>query len=315
MRLQDFVGKNLKFGLEAIAANQDLSRQIQVRLIALGLLDPPADGKFGPITTRAFRRFQQAFKIDEPDFLGSATAKRLIEARREELPKPPIDLSLNNLPARIIKYMQAKNYHFATGEREYSIVYIEGMNADGSLNNDVPNEFNDRRIVIEFRNGVPTIVGNWEATTEPGYFYTYNAMNAMGAARIHFGQYKAWRMGIHGVSDPHRALVQVAPISVHRDFNQDFMRVGDFIETGIFAINQHWGYDFPRNDIDMASAGCLVGRTRQGHKEFLDLLEQDRRYLATPYGPPIFPGDPQERTYIFTTTIIPGNEMVKMFPG
>lgn len=315
MKLQDFLVKNAKYSMEAIAADPDLTLQIQVRLITLGLLAPPADKKFGPISAAALKRFQQLMQCGEADFLGQVTAKKLIEAKKEDLPKPPLDLSLNNLPARIIKYMQAKNYFFSTGEREYNIVYIEGMNADGAVNSDRPNEFNDRRIVIEFINGVPKIVGNWEATTEPGYHYTYNTLSPRGAARIKFGQYKAWRLGIHGTSDPHRALVQVAPISVHRDFNQDFSRAGDFVETGIFAVNQHWGYDFPRNDVNMASAGCLVGRTRQGHKEFLEILEQDRRYLATPYGPAIFPGDPAERTYVFTTTIIPGDEVVKLFPG
>ncbi|MHC5755429.1 MAG: hypothetical protein ACYTXF_33270 [Nostoc sp.] len=27
-------------------------------------------------------------------------------------------------------------------------------------------------------------------------------------------------------------------------------------------MNQHWGYDYPANDINNASTGCLVGRSR-----------------------------------------------------
>jgi hypothetical protein len=315
MKLQDFLGKETKFGMEAIASDEELARQIQIRLIALGLLDPPSDGKFGPISTTALKRFQDLMKCGEPEFLGQATAKKLIETKTEDVPKPAIDLSLNDFAARIIKYMQAKNYYFATGNREFNIIYVEGMDGDGNLNDDAPNEFNDRRIVLEFVNGVPKIVGNWEATTEPGYYYTFNPMNSKGAARIKFGQYKAWRMGMHGRAERHRALVQVEPISVHRDFNQNFNRVGDFVDTGIFAINQHWGFDFPRNDVNVASAGCLVGRTTQGHKEFLDVIEQDRRYLATPFGSPIVPGDPHERTYVFASTIIAGDELVKLFPA
>lgn len=314
MRLQDFLGTEIKYGMEAIAKDLDLSRQIQVRLIALGLLAPPADGRFGPISTAALKSFQTLTQCNEPEYLGKVTAKKLIEARPETLPMPAIDLSKNDLTSRIIKYMQSRGYHIATGTKEYNIVYIEGMNPDGSLNDDAPNAFNDLRLVIEFLNGVPRIVGCWEATTEPGCEYTYYPMNQGGAARIQFGQYKAWRMGVHGVGDPHRALVQVAPVSVHRDFNQDFKRVGDFVETGIFSINQHWGFDFDHNDVYIASAGCLVGRTREGHREFLRLIEQDRRYLATPLGAPVFAGDPPERTYVFISTIIPGNDLVEKFP-
>jgi hypothetical protein len=52
----------------------------------------------------------------------------------------------------------------------------------------------------------------------------------------------------------------------------------------------------PRNNISFASAGCLVGRTRQGHREFMQLIKQDKRYQLN-------------RQYMFLTTIIPGNEL------
>jgi hypothetical protein len=315
MKLQNFLGTELKYGVEAIAKDKELATQIQSRLISLGLLSPPADGRFGPISTAALKEFQDLMNYGEPNFLGHHTAKNLIETNMEDIPVPPLNLS-NDLASRIIKYMQQKNYHFATGPREYNIIYVEGMNPDGKLNDDKPNEFNDIRLVIEFDYGKPKITGIWEATTEPGHYYTVDApMNNQGAARIKFGQYKAWRIGLHGVSNPHRALIQVAPVSVHRDFNRDFSRLGDFVDTGIFAINQHWGYDYPRNDVYTAGAGCLVGRSTTGHRQFLDLIEQDRRYLATSYGAPTFPGDPSERTYVFTSTIIAGDELEKQFPA
>ncbi|MEG5235391.1 hypothetical protein QUB77_14185 [Microcoleus sp. AT9b-C3] len=37
-------------GAGAIAADKELTRQIQIRLIDLGLLDPPADGIFGSVS-------------------------------------------------------------------------------------------------------------------------------------------------------------------------------------------------------------------------------------------------------------------------
>jgi hypothetical protein len=301
MKLQDFLGKQEKWGFEAIAKDPELARQIQVLLIGLGLLDPPADDKFGPISTAALKKFQELKKTGESEFIGAVTAKELIETKPEDLPKPPLKLG-NDIASKIVKYMQAKNYQVFTSPREYNIVYLEGVNENWSLNSDTPNQFNDRRIVIEVVEGVPKIVNHWQATTEPGRYYTYNPMNPGGAARIKFGQYKSWAVGYHGNAERHEALVQVAPITVHRDFNKDFQRTGDKLDTGLFLVNQHWGYDAPVNDIKNASAGCLVGRRREGHREFMAIIKQDRRYLAN-------------NDYVFYTTVIPGDDLLKTFPG
>jgi len=302
MKLQNFLGTAEKWGYEAIANDVELSRQIQVLLIGLGLLEPPADGKFGPVSTAALKEFQELLNTGEPEFLGAVTAKKLIEAKKDDLPKPPLKLG-NDIASKIVKYMLAENYQIFTNAKEYNIVYIEGINGDWTLNNDAANEFNDQRIVLEIINGVPKIVNSWQATTEPGSHYTYSPMNPKGAARIQFGQYKAWKVGYHGTANPHEALRQVGDITVCRDFNKDFKRTGDELDTGDdFYVNQHWGYDAPVNDIKNASAGCLVGRRKEGHKEFMAIIKQDRRYVAN-------------NDYIFYTTIIPGDDLLKRFPG
>lgn len=198
----------------------------------------------------------------------------------------------SSLVARILQYMQLKKYTIFTQPCEYNIVYVEGMNPDGTLNSDSPNMWNDIRLLIE-RN---SLVDVWTATTEPGRFYTLQPLNERGAARIKFGQYQAWQVGMHGNADRHEALVQVRDVPVHRDLNKDFKRTGDAIDTGLFGINQHWGYDYPYEDIGVASAGCLVGRLKEGHREFMHLIKQDPRYK-------------QDRSFIFTTTIIPGDEV------
>jgi hypothetical protein len=123
-------------------------------------------------------------------------------------------------------------------------------------------------------------------------------MNPGGAARIKFGQYKAWQVGIHGTSDRHEALVQTGgEITVHRDFNKDYQRSGDKLDTGYFAVNQHWGYDLPYTNVYFASAGCLVGRTRQGHREFMSLIKKDQRYQLND-------------RYVFYTTVIYGQDLI-----
>lgn len=202
-----------------------------------------------------------------------------------------------NFIEKIVDRMKAEKYQIFRKPGEKNIVYVEGYNSNGTANADEPNKFNDLRLVFEFNgHGEPEILGGWEATTEPGYYYTDNPMNPNGAARIAFGQYKAWQVGIHGVSEPHEALVQVGLVKVHRDYNQDMIRTGDAIDEGLFGINQHWGYDHPYDDIYTASAGCLVGRTRREHKDFMRILKEDPRYIA-------------DRDFVFSTTILNGNKI------
>ncbi len=300
MKMQDILAKNSKLSLEVVAKDKELATQVQTRLIALRFLDPPADGLFGPISAGALKQFQDTFKIQEPKYLGPITAKKLIEAKITDLPKLSLKLG-NDLASSLIKYMQDKGYEIYTGPQMYNIVYVEGMNPDGTLNDDAPNSFNDLRTVIKIINGVPEIVGKWEATTEPGDYWTYNPMNELGAARIKFGQYKSWQVGYHGTANPHLALVQVADITVYRDLNQDFSRIGDKEDTGVFYVNQHWGFDYDYNDVHNASAGCLVGRTTAGHRQFMSIVTNDKRYQAND-------------EYIFTTTVIAGDDLMKKFP-
>lgn len=205
-----------------------------------------------------------------------------------------------SLASQIIRYMSAKKYQIFSGAKQFNIVYVEGMNADGTLNSDRPNEFNDRRILIEITDK-PRIVGSWEATTEPGDYYTINPMNPQGAARIAFGQYQAWRIGFHGKRDTHEALIQVSEVKVWRDYNKDYKRTGDFLTRGLYGINQHWGYDLPVTKVYNASAGCLVGRSRDSHKLFMKLVKSDIRYE-------------RDKNYTFYTAILPGDELIREFP-
>ncbi|MBY3222295.1 hypothetical protein [Rhizobium laguerreae] len=81
---------------------------------------------------------------------------------------------------------------------------------------------------------------------------------------------------------------------VYRNFNEDYSRKGDEVYEGLFGINQR-GYDAPVLDLGRTSAGCLVGRSVEGHKEFMGLLKADPRYLAS-------------NGYRFIATIIEGSK-------
>jgi hypothetical protein len=199
----------------------------------------------------------------------------------------------------VLRYMVASNYWICRYPECKNIVYLEGVDPDGTLNDDRPNWFNDIRLVFWLDKNGELEWKAWEATTEPGGYWTVNPMNPRGAARIKFGQYAAWRVGTHGGSTAgaHEALIQVKPISVHRDLNKDYIRTNDSIDTGLFGINHHWGYDLPRDDIGKAGSGTLIGRTKEGHREFMQLIKTDPRYRAYNF-------------YDFIATILPADQVL-----
>lgn len=104
--------------------------------------------------------------------------------------------------------MEQQDYTISRNIGEKNIIYVEGADTNGRENDDRPNYLNDLRIIIAFNDKYqPVIEGIWIATTEPGYYYTDNPMNQNGAARIGFGQYVAWQVGLHGYSNPHESLI------------------------------------------------------------------------------------------------------------
>lgn len=293
------IASELSFAGEAIPLSQlggqdELVLSIQQSLTDHGYLDPPADGKFGNISRWALQEFCAANGLS----LEGGFTPEIAAALKDSSRGLPQITTTGTWFDKVVQYMQAKNYFICRHSECWNIVYVEGMDEDGRLNDDKPNVFNDLRIVFSVDPQGKPRVHAWEGTTEPGTFWTMKPMDPKGAARIAFGQYKAWVVGTHhpGKSSAHEALVQSEPISVYRDLNKDFERVGDRMFTGVFAINQHWGYNAPKNDLGQTSAGCLVGRTKDGHKQFMALVKSDARYEASP-------------AYKFVTAVLPGDDV------
>lgn len=281
MKLGALIEGKRAITLSTLSDDKELSRDIQEQLIRLGILAPKADGAFGPQSLMAGREFVRLVSGGEAPALDYRMAKKLVDAKPEKLLPAKAG---NDLAGAIWQAMEERSYWLSRVPGHVNIVYVEGANADGSPNPNEKNKFNDLRLVITVKDGVPVIVGQWQATTEPGEFYTERPMiPEKGAARIAFGQYRSWNVGMHGKDpDRHEALVQVDEIKVHRDLNKDYKRDGDAIDTGSsFAVNQHWGYDNSEDNVGRASAGCLVGRTRKGHREFMAILKADPRYQAS----------------------------------
>ena len=264
-------------------------RAIQTVLIRCGYLDPPADGGFGKVTKWALRAFAERAGVTPSDTITPELRTALAQA--QPLPLTPG----NDLIGKIVKAMQRNNYWIARHPDCVNIVYIEGMDADGSPNDNRNNVFNDVRMVFRVKaNGVPEILGQWEATTEPSRKYTLEPMNPGGAFHIKFGQYKAW---IAGVYHTHEALRQAGEIEGYRDPHKTFKRDFNYpVHGSDFGVHHHWGYDLPHDNMGNSSAGCLVGRSTEGHKKFMSTVLDDARHQANP-------------TYRFMAAIMPVGDL------
>lgn len=246
---------------------------IQTALTRSGYLDPPADGGFGPVTRWALESFAKHNDIPYDGTFTPVLGEALHAG--DELPLYPGD----DLAGRITRAMLRNGYWIARHPECVTIVYVEGLDPDGEANDNRNNVFNDLRTTIRVReDGVPEIVGMWEATTEPSRKWTRTPMDPDGAFHIKFGQYKAWTKGWYHT---HEALRQTGEIEGYRDPHKTFKRDLNYpVKGSEFGVHHHWGYDLPHGDMGSSSAGCLVGRSTSGHREFLSIVLRDPRYLA-----------------------------------
>jgi hypothetical protein len=271
----------------------DIVLEMQQALSDLGYLDPPPDGHMGPTTRWALSEFCKLNGLSLAEGFTKEVASALLSPNK----LLPEICSSGSWIDHVIACMVRKDYFVCRHPDCKNIVYVEGVDPDGTLNPQTPNAFEDLRVVFSIgQDGTPQLQ-SWVATTAPGKPHTMKPMNPKGAARIAPGQYKSWGIGTHvGPSgmDPHEALIQAEPVDVYRDTNKDFKRDGP-IYPGMFGIDQHWGYDHPKDNIGAASAGCLVGEKRDGHRAFMAVIKSDPRFRAN-------------NRYKFVTTVIPGRE-------
>lgn len=294
MTLEEVVTQGKVLSFPEVAADGMLTLQVQKRLAEIGVLDPPADGRFGPVSQWALAEFlRRMLGTPAPDRLGAEGARAMLDPEAGTLfPLKPGD----DFAGRVVGAMLARSDWVCRHPDCLNIVYVDGTDPDGTPNGNSHNKFEDARLLIRLdASGLPTLQAAWDATTEPGTFHVKTKkLNPEGAAHIVAGQYKAWSVGIHKAGTPsaHEALVQTDSVRISRDRNEDFDPTGDKTFTGMFGINQHWGFDFAREDVRSASAGCLVGRTRNGHRQFMALLKADPRFRVN-------------NSYRFMTSVLP----------
>lgn len=323
--LQDFIDQGSSITTDDLnhPDHKNAALELQGRLCDLGLLDPvfygtkttpfkpvrKGDGLIGSSTRNALFEF---CRIAGEHYVDKLLTVQLLQKLTEADPATFLPIDLVNrtdddvptrLAKRILRYLRRKNFWVARSPNMYNIVYVEGMSYNGKLNKDKFNEWNDLRAVIRILpGGKPDLLINAQATTEPGRFYTRYPMNSQGAARIAFGQYKAWIDGMHQGTQP--ALIQRGMVRVHRDRNKDGKRSNnDPIDIGDwFGINQHSTEpNVNPVTVDKYSAGCLVGRNYRSHLTFLAAVKKDVRYQL-------------DKSYLFVSTVIPGDDLARLEP-
>jgi hypothetical protein len=319
MTLQDFVEQKRDFAPQYgappshTADDVALIQEFQRLLVAAGFLDPKmwpseqadftltkkwlngfqsTDGRYGAQTKQAARAFRAFTGVQEHE-LSWQCIQALLGFK-----KPILDDFTQDALKRIISYVEANNMYVCLQAGAQNIVYLEGVNPmTFQVNADKPDQWNDLRLCFTCHGpGHFEITHVAQATTEPGKFYTENPINPAGTARIAFGQYRAWRYGVH--NGKHAALVQKDLIVVHRDRNRNYIRDKmDYIEMdNDFGLNQHttWA-GFESESIGRASAGCLVGKYQLQHlNQFMPLVLSDPRYLVDsdyPFISAVLPGD------------------------
>lgn len=162
---------------------------------------------------------------------------------------------------------------------------FEGCSPDLKQNDDRPDAWNDTISIIQFTDGKPTFTHLAEGTSEPGASSTFSKQAARlgGVARIALGWHKEkWRIGFHQQNQMHPALVQAAPITVHRDRNRDGKRTGDPVTTDVQGLNWHSTRPgIKPTRVGGFSAGCIVGRDWNTHVDFMVKVRTHQMLFGT----------------------------------
>jgi hypothetical protein len=135
---------------------------------------------------------------------------------------------------------------------------------------DAPNQFDDKFYVIT--NGS---MKEFTCTTNPGISWLSKVLNPKGAAVLQADrQYtNCWELGKH--RGRYEALVQVRPVTVHRDNNRDGKSdEASVLDTGLFGINIHRASETViSKSIDSWSAGCQVLNNPSEFSELMALCK------------------------------------------
>lgn len=172
--------------------------------------------------------------------------------------------------SRIRGILRRKGYEIYTRPFELNIVGLRSKHTK-------PNRFDDEIHIFYKTNKRKWNYHLFKATTDPGTYWLNNPAYPQGTAILKEGQYKqAYAIGLH--QNRYKALVQVRPVLVIRDFDRDSILdfKSDRIEKGS-GINIHHASSKGKTlYVDKYSAGCQVFQSAEDFQLFMLLCENHR---------------------------------------
>ena len=179
---------------------------------------------------------------------------------------------------KIIDVMKKKKYRIFSDKRNYNINIVAIRSKEN-----IANTFNDSIHIFWTYNGITNHL-QFPCTTDPGLFYLLNPLNPKGTAIIKEGQYPSvWQYGFHKT---YRALQQINPITLIRDFNRDnkLDYINGTIDTGIYGINCHRADPHTESTkVDKWSAGCVVLQNPEDFDTFITIIKNSIKYCGSKF--------------------------------
>lgn len=229
------------------------------------------DGVPGPLTSAAWVEFKKSRYQEYPNLVGEGSLSLLekgvpILARKEAKELPP------TLAEKIVAVCKKRNYPLKYNG-DYNIIGLEGIDPDGTANNDMPDQWNDCMVLMKFSGQTPIIDWIAQSTTEPGRYYTDRPLNPNGAARLNLGYHpNLWSRGLH---KNHSAMVQTGVARLVRDKNRNYYRDDATTQESWKGINWHTTYGTVSSySIGRWSAGCCVTMNPTKFKQAMDLIDK-----------------------------------------
>jgi hypothetical protein len=152
-------------------------------------------------------------------------------------------------------------------------IIIIGLRDESNSHKDIYNDF----IIVANENEAHI----FNASTDPGVYYTNNPIDSEGCAHLCYGYYpNAYIIGIHAKGTPwaHEALVQRGnKVTIWRDKNKNFQYdENEIIQSGYFGINIHKNLS-DINHIGKSSAGCQVIQYLKDFDFFMKFIKSNKK--------------------------------------